>query len=169
MNDNEAKWEFLNNIKGERDKNNLNKFELIQNEAESNKKEEKNEDKYHTRSFKPTDVGKRSKKNIRDNSYKLQEMNYSKFYRTPARSEKNIFEEEKSSANHSIIRQPRKKRNIKGSPSCSCLSVSYSKDKNKNNKVTNIDRSKGKIQFDPSRKNSADYNDEDDCCNGYEE
>ena len=169
LNDNEAKWEFLNNIKGERDKNNLNKFELIQNEADSNKKEEKPEDKYNTRSFKPTDVGRRSKKNIKDNSYKLQEMNYSKFYRTPARSEKNIFEEEKSSANHSIIRQPRKKRNIKGSPSCSCLSVSDSKDKNKNNKVNNIDRSKGKIQFDPSRKNSADYNDEDDCCNDYDE
>ena len=113
---------------------------------------------------------RRSKRNIRekDNSYKLQEMNFSQFYRSPVHSCKNIFEEEKSRIGN-IIRMPRKKRIIRGSPSCVSISNSKEKIKNylKNNK--NIDRSKGKIQFDPSRKNSADYNDEDDCCNDYEE
>ena len=178
LNDNnEAKWEFLNNIKGERDKNNLNKFELIQNEADPNKKEEIPEEKYCTRTFKPTNTEKRPKKNIKDNSYKLQEMNYSQFYRTPVRSEKNIFEDEKSSGGNTLIRQPRKKRVIKVSPSCSCLSNSYTKDKNRNNnKNYNIDRSKGKNNFDPI-KNTIDCDDEDDYndgnvgndCNDYDE
>ena len=42
LNNNEAKWEFLNNIKGERDRNNLNKFELIQNEDEPPKEVKEN-------------------------------------------------------------------------------------------------------------------------------
>ena len=34
LNNKEAKWDFINDKKGERDKNNLNKFELIQKEPE---------------------------------------------------------------------------------------------------------------------------------------
>ena len=45
LNDNEAKWEFLNNIKGERDKNNLNKFELMQKENEPTNKEKESSNK----------------------------------------------------------------------------------------------------------------------------
>ena len=169
LNDNEAKWEFLNNIKGERDKNNLNKFELIQKEEDPNKKEENKEDTYNARTFKPMNTERASKKNIRekDNSYKLQEMNFSQFYRSPVHSCKNIFEEEKSKIGN-IIRIPRKKRIIRESPSYVGISNSREKIKNysKNNK--NIDRSKGKIEFDPRFK-SIQYDDEDDDYNYIDE
>ncbi len=75
----EAKWEFLNNIKGEREKNTLNKFELIQKEPEPIKEEGDNENPYNTKTFK---TDKKRTLN-RDTSYKLREMNYSQFYRSP--------------------------------------------------------------------------------------
>ena len=151
LTDNEAKWEFLNNIKGERDKNNLNKFELIQNEMEP-KNIEKNEEPYNTRTFKPTNSDKKQKKN-KDVSYKLQEMNFSQFYRSPIRPRR-INEDEKSPFGGSVIRKPGKRRNIHGSPSF--LSTSNSRNKNRRNE--NIDRSKGKIRFDP-RFRSIEYDD----------
>jgi hypothetical protein len=81
LNDNEAKWEFLNNIKGERDKNNMNKFELIQNEEEPVNVERDNVEinPYSTKTYRKN----REKSANKDNSYKLREMNYSQFYRSP--------------------------------------------------------------------------------------
>ena len=67
LNDNEAKWEFLNNIKGERDKNNLNKFELIQNEEEPINIERDNVEinPYSTKTYR----NDRKKSANKDNSY----------------------------------------------------------------------------------------------------
>ena len=157
LNDNEAKWEFLNNIKGERDKNNINKFELIQNEIEP-KNIEKNEEPYSTRTFKPGNSAKKQKKNTKDASYKLQEMNFSQFYRSPIRPRKII--EDKKFYGNSVIRRPGKKRNILGSPSF--LSKSISRDKKRRNE--NNYRTKGNIRFDP-RFRSIEYdvgNDDED-------
>ena len=162
LNDNEAKWEFLNNIKGERDKNNLNKFELIQNEIYPNKKDDKGEEPYNTRTFKPINSDKKQKKNLKDSSYKLQEMNYSKFYRSPIRRLK-INEEEKSEiGGDSVIKIPGKRKILHGSQS---LLTIRSGDKNlldtKSNK-SNFDRSRGKIRFGSRFNKSIENEDEDD-------
>ena len=156
LNDNEAKWEFLNNIKGERDKNNLNKFELIQKEINS-KKDDKKDQSYNTRTFKPPNTDKRRKRLNRDYSYKLQEMNYSQFYRSPIRPKK-LNEEEKSTLGGTIsIRRPEKRKIMNASRSF--LDISHYKE-NKKNRRNNKDKSKGKIRFDPRFK-SIEYEDDD--------
>ena len=85
LNNNEAKWEFLNNIKGERGKNNMNKFELIQKEAEPMK-----EDITYTK----RSANKKSNLNTtrdRDTSFKLREINFLQYYRSPKKSERRRF------------------------------------------------------------------------------
>ena len=151
LKDNEAKWEFLNNIRGERDRNTLNKFELIQKAIDPSQKEEKKLKKtFNSQTFKPINLRKRSTKNIQDKSYKLQEMNYSQFYKTPVQSAKDIFEDEKADRSFNVIRIPRMKKRVRGSPSC--LSISYINDKNNNNymKSCSTDRTRGKFDNDPT-------------------
>ena len=156
LNDNEAKWEFLNNIKGERDKNNLNKFELIQKEANP-KRDDKKDQSNNTRTFKPPNTDKRQKKINEDASYKLPEMNYSQFYRSPIRPRK-MNEEEKSILPATIIKKPAKRKIIHGSHSFLDISNPIG-EKNKNKKNVNISRSRGNIRFDPRFK-SIEYDDE---------
>ena len=139
LNNNEAKWEFLNNIKGERDKNNLNKFELIQKEIEPN---EKSDEPFNTKTFKPINTDKRQKNNAKDNSYKLSEMNYSQFYRSPIRPRK-MNEEEKSNVGGSAIRRPGKRKKLHGSSSVLALSRPGDKEIY-NGRNNNIDRNKGR-------------------------
>ena len=140
LSDNEGKWEFLNNIRGERDKNNLNKFELIQKEEESIK-EENEESKTPNKTI-------RTEKRLplyRDTSYRLREMNYSQFYRTPIRTP--LPEEEDLSLIGNRIRRPgdrhKTQKNI--------MSTSR-KMKNSRNNIRNIERSRGKIELDPKYK-----------------
>ena len=87
LNNDKAKWEFLNGVKGERHKNNANKFDLIQ----------KNKIKYQTNKNKVKLVERSRKKSKKDHSlskimedpiennvqYDLREMNFSQFYRSP--------------------------------------------------------------------------------------
>ena len=147
LNDNEAKWEFLNNIKGERDKNNMNKFELIQKEEEPIKEEiEENETPLkRNRSEKKTSANK-------DNSYKLREMNFTQFYRSPLKPPYHE-EEEKSSTGHRIKRPGERKRTHKGTMSNS--NSRYFRN-NRNQGSNNIERNRGKIELDP-RYRSIDY------------
>ena len=144
LKNNEAKWEFLNNIKGEREKNTLNKFELIQKEPEP-KKEEVEENPYNTRTYR-TD---RKRTLNRDTSYKLREMNYSQFYRSPMKVDRDI-EDDKSLMSTKVnkIRRPGKN---------TYMNSSYS-NRRRNNNIgsNNIDRSKGKIELDPKYR-SIDY------------
>ena len=164
LNDNEAKWEFLNNIKGERDKNNLNKFELIQKEIEHNKKEEKPEEPYSNRTFKPASTEKRQKRNIKDNSYKLQEMNFSQFYRSPNRPRK-IYDEEKLEKGDTIIKRPGKRKILHGSQST--LGITRTGDKNLFHiKNQSMNTSKGNIKY-PSRNKTIEHDYDSDEYNDY--
>ena len=144
LNDNEAKWEFLNNIKGERDKNNLNKFELIQKEKEPIKeeKEEKESGPYNTKTLRSD---RKNINNNKENTYKLREMNYSQFYRSPMKSPK--IEEDEKSLIGNRIKRPGERQNTQRS---------FMKRRGRN-----FDRSRGKIEFDPKYR-SIDYD------NGYD-
>jgi hypothetical protein len=161
LNDNEAKWEFLNNIKGERDKNNLNKFELIQKENEPIKEEneEKEEAPYSRKTFRSEKKSDKKNPNNKENTtYKLREMNYSQFYRSPMRTPSKVEEEEKSLiANR--IRRPGDRQNTQ--KSFMNTSLNTSRYNSKLGRNYNIDRSRGKIEFDPKYR-SIDYD------NGYE-
>ena len=77
-------------------------------------------------------------------------MNYSQFYKTPVQSAKDIFEDEKADRSFNVIRIPRMKKRVRGSPSC--LSISYINDKNNNNymKSCSTDRTRGKFDNDPT-------------------
>ena len=147
LKNNEAKWEFLNNIKGEREKNTLNKFELIQKEPEPKKEDEgDNENPYNTKTFR---TDKKRTLN-RDTSYKLREMNYSQFYRSPMKVDKEL-EDDKSLMSNKInkIKRPGKQNTY--------LNSSYrNRRRNNNFGSNNIDRSKGKIELDPKYR-SIDY------------
>ena len=82
-----AKWEFLNGVKGERYKNNANKFELIQKERyiknSSNRHIKLVEKK---RGNESKSLSKISEESITNVQYKLREMNYSQFYKSPIRA-----------------------------------------------------------------------------------
>ena len=151
LNDNEAKWEFLNNIKGERDKNNLNKFELIQNEGEPIKEENEVRETPHKKN-------RTDKKNPnRDTSYRLREMNYSQFYRSPIRTPK--VEEDEQTLIGNRIRRPGDRKKTQRS-----FISNFSNSRNLKNNIgsNNIERSRGKIELDPKYR-SIDYD------NGYGE
>ena len=157
LNDNEAKWEFLNNIQGERDKNNLNKFELIQKEADPIKEENEDvENKTYSRKTLRSDK-KSDKKNQskQDSAYKLREMNYSQFYRSPIKTP-NIVEEEEKNLIGNRIKRPG--QNQRQNTQRSFLNTSRY---NRNYGRNGFDRSRGKINFDPKYR-SIDYE------NGYE-
>ena len=156
LSDNEAKWEFLNNIRGERDKNNLNKFELIQKEEEPIKEE--NEE-----SKTPNKTIRNEKKlpRYRDTSYKLREMNYTQFYKTPIRTP--LPEEEDRNLIGNRIKRPGDRHKTQKN----FMSISRNMKNNKYN-IRNIERSGGKIELDPKYKTIdfdngyGEYEDSDD-------
>ena len=150
LNNNEAKWDFINDIKGERDKNTLNKFELIQEEPEP---KDENEQKERTPYSKKTLRTDRKNPNNRDNSYKLREMNYSQFYRSPMKTPK--AKEDEKSLIGKRIRRPGERKNTQNTSFLNSSSVW------RNGRNNNIDRSRGKIEFDPKYR-SIDYD------NGYD-
>ena len=154
LNNNEAKWEFLN-IKGERGKNNVNKFELIQKESEPIKEEVT----YNKKSIlKRNNIN--STKN-KDTSFKLREMNYIQYYRSPGKSPKN--ENENEIIRYDRLRKPQKRQNNQN------LLVNSSSQKKKSKNKYNIDRSHGKIELDPKIKkiNYDDYIGESDDDSNY--
>ena len=161
LNDNEAKWEFLNNIKGERDKNNLNKFELIQKENEP-VNEEKEEKRQMSHKKNRSD---RKNQNSIDNSYKLREMNFTQFYRSPMKTIR-IEEEEKSFISIKIKRPGERKKTQKSKMNSTVIDLnSTAKElrKDRNNYASyNIDRSRGKIELDPNYRCIDFYDDESD-------
>ena len=154
LNNNEAKWEFLN-IKGERGKNDVNKFELIQKESEPIKEEVT----YNKKSIlKRNNIN--STKN-KDTSFKLREMNYIQYYRSPGKSPKN--ENENEIIRYDRLRKPQKRQNNQN------LLVDSSSQKKKSKNKYNIDRSHGKIELDPKIKkiNYDDYIGESDDDSNY--
>ena len=151
LNNNEAKWEFLNNIKGEKGKNDMNKFELIQKEGEPIK-EDVNYNKRNV--LKKNYVN--STKN-RDTSFKLREINFLQYYRSPMKSPKNGDSDNKI-IKYDRLRKPQKKINPYS------LFVNSSEKKRKVKNKYNIDRSHGKIELNPKIKtiDYDNYNDDSD-------
>jgi hypothetical protein len=147
LSDNEAKWEFLNNIKGERDKNNMNKFELIQNEEEPVNVERDNVEinPYSTKTYRKN----REKSANKDNSYKLREMNYSQFYRSPKKILKLAGEDDRSSMNNTFYRLRRTDKKPNSRPFLSTYSRNWRNNNNYNIGSNNIYRNRGKIELDP--------------------
>ena len=156
LNKNEARWEFLNNIKGEREKTNLNKFELIQHETilseingtpEKEKNKEKTINKISQISEKKTEF-----------EYKLREVNFTQFYRSPIRSPRNNEEEKENPNINRVIRKPEPIRNnryvINGS-------IRANKFDPRNRFSNNIYRSRGKVEMDVKNR-SLNYQDEND-------
>ncbi len=87
LNNDNAKWEFLNGVKGERHKNNANKFELIQKNIEkiqTNKKTVKLFEKNGGLSKTNNSLSKIIEDGVEYNvQYDLKEMNYTQYYRSP--------------------------------------------------------------------------------------
>ena len=163
LNDNEAKWEFINNIQGERDKNNMNKFELIQKEKEPIKEvpEENIESSpYSKKTFRSS----RKKTTAKENSYRLREINFTQFYRSPMRSPRvNDDERSMGSSQASRIRRPERRKNTQTSLLNNTRVWNINISRNIDNYGSNnIDRSRGKIELDP-RSRSIDYG------NGYDD
>ena len=76
-----AKWEFLNHVKGIRNKNNINKFQLIQkNKSENNLIKDYN--------IKTIPKKNNNKEIIDLRNYNLNEMNYKQFYKSTTEDEK---------------------------------------------------------------------------------
>ena len=163
LNDNEAKWEFLNNIKGERDKNNLNKFELIQNEEEPINAERDivEINPYSTKTYR----NDRKKSANKDNSYRLREMNYSQFYRSPKKLLKLAGEDDRAFMNSTFnpLRRTEKKTNTR--PFLNTYSRNWRNNNNYNIGSNNIYRNRGKIELDPKSRTIdygyGDYGDSD--------
>mgnify|MGYP006988932429 CR=1 FL=1 len=114
-----AKWKFLNGVKGERYKNNTNKFELIHKQRISQKK------KRHIKlleiknglSNKSNSLSKISEEDISYNiQYKLSEMNYAQFYRSPIKANKRIEDDEKKSISPPSVKLIKKERKKKNNP-----------------------------------------------------
>jgi hypothetical protein len=149
LNDNEAKWEFLNNIKGERDKNNMNKFELIQNEKEPKNVEKDNVEinPYSTKTYR----NDKKKSANKDNSYRLREMNYSQFYRSPKKLLKLAGEDDRSLMNSTFNRLRRTEKKPNTRPFLNTYSINTMNSRNNNYNIgsNNIYRSRGKIELDP--------------------
>jgi len=156
LNDNEAKWEFLNHIQGERDKNNMNKFELIQKEEEPIKEvpEENESTPYSKKTYRTN----RKKAPAKENSYKLREINFTQFYRSPMKSPK-VTEDDKSMASSRVtrIRKLEKRKNTQTSLLNNTRVWNIHINRNIDNfGSNNIERSRGKIELDP-RSRSIDY------------
>ena len=155
LNENAAKWEFLNNIKGERERtNNINKFELIQHEKIisenpiSPEKERSIERKTQILE-KKAEVG-----------YKLREVNFTQFYRSPMRSPKPNEEDTMNTSR--VIRRP----DTNSRNNASFMHETRTNKFDPRNRFSNIVRSRGKIELDlrnRSIENAKDLNECDDC------
>ena len=77
LDDDMANWEFLNSVKGIRNKNDINKFEIIQ----KNKSE-----KYLNKTYDIKNIPKKNKfkedSSLQNIQYQLKEMNYKQFYKS---------------------------------------------------------------------------------------
>ena len=106
-----AKWEFLNGVKGERYKNNSNKFELIQKDININNNINDNEllEKKTIKSNANKSMSRIFDEPNSSSQYKLREMNYSQFYKSPVRT-KNKKEDE-NILSPSTIRLVKKNKN----------------------------------------------------------
>ena len=145
LNNNEAKWEFLNNIKGERGRNNTNKFELIQ-------KEEPIKEDY-LNYYQKSGIKRNNINNKKDNnSFKLKEINFLQYYRSPMKSRR------KEDNSREIIRYKRIRKFQKRQNTFALFENNSEKKRNLKNKY-NIDRSHGKIELNPENK-TLDYDDD---------
>ena len=102
-----AKWKFLNSVKGERYKNNTNKFELIHKQRISQKK------KRHMKLVEgqkglSSQSNSLSKITEEDISYKLSEMNFAQFYRSPIKN--NQKKDDKQSISPPTVKLIKKER-----------------------------------------------------------
>ena len=139
-----AKWEFLNSVKGEKHKNNTNKFELIQ---KNKLKNINNNNNINTKSIKLIEKkrGKSNKNNkshslskISEDSidqniqYNLREMNYTQFYRSPLNTYKRRNGEDSVSQPSVILvkKEGKKNRNKKKGPHHSRVSSADYNSKN---------------------------------------
>ena len=159
-NNNEAKWEFLNNIKGERDRNNMNKFELIQKEPESKIEEKEKIEMTYNRKTHRND---RKRTILRETTFKLTEMNFTQFYRSPVKSIRDT--EDENSMKSRISSGASKARRLEQRKNTDRSFGKYSRNW-RNMKSNNIDRSRGKIELDPKYRSIdndgyGEYNDSD--------
>ena len=164
LNENEAKWEFLNNIQGEREKTNLNKFELIQEESSIIDMPTILPEKEKTiRSRRPRFENKKS-------NYKLREINYTQFYRSPLKNDinKNVTNKYVSITTKAVRRPDQIAKNYNKS------FLFDAKGRNKYDARTrytnNILRGRGKIEldlnhnkFNGSGGNAQDSDEYEDC------
>ena len=72
-----ANWEFLNSIKGVRNKNNINKFEIIQ----KNKSEKNINNVYNIKNI-PNKIKFKEDTNLQNIQFQLKEMNYKQYYKS---------------------------------------------------------------------------------------
>ena len=155
LNNNEAKWEFLGDIRGERGKNNTNKFELIQKEPQTMKEDLSY---YKKTVIKRKNVGEGNNRRDKDNSFKLKEINFLQYYRSPMKSQR------KEENSIEIIRNHRLNKFKKRQNTLALFWTNSEKKRNLKNKY-NIDRSHGKIELNPEYR-TLDYDDDNDNLEG---
>ena len=112
LNNDKAKWEFLNGVKGERHKNNANKFELIQKNAETvqtNKKTVKLIEKNRGLSKTNNSLSKIIEDSVEYNvQYDLKEMNYTQYYRSPINTSRRDRHESTSPLTVKLVKKTEK-------------------------------------------------------------
>ena len=128
-----AKWVFLNNLKGERHKNNVNKFELIQKNKTRNNKSKKLIDKKRGISNKSRSLSRINEDSIDKNvEYSLREMNYTQFYRSPLNTYRNEDREEYASPRPVTLVKKGENKNSRRNRYYSVINSSNSKSSNDN-------------------------------------
>ena len=112
LNNDKAKWEFLNGVKGERHKNNANKFELIQKNVETvqtNKKTVKLIEKNRGLSKTNNSLSKIIEDSVEYNvQYDLKEMNYTQYYRSPINTSRRDRHESTSPLTVKLVKKTEK-------------------------------------------------------------
>jgi hypothetical protein len=98
------------------------------------------------------------KTTAKENSYRLREINFTQFYRSPMRSPRvNDDERSMGSSQASRIRRPERRKNTQTSLLNNTRVWNININRNIDNYGSNnIDRSRGKIELDP-RSRSIDY------------
>ena len=94
-----ANWEFLNTVKGIRNKNNINKFEIIQKNLTENNN---NNNEYNIKII-HNKKKKEENSKIQNMNFKLNEMNYKQYY-------KSLFNNEDFNSPIKLIRKDKNKR-----------------------------------------------------------
>jgi hypothetical protein len=135
LNNDKAKWEFLNGVKGERHKNNANKFDLIQKnkvKSQTNKNKVKLVERSRKKSKKDHSLSKIMEDPIENNvQYDLREMNFSQFYRSPVTTSRRDANSSFSPAMVKLVKKGNKKSNTTYNSGIN--SVNYARDSNYNN------------------------------------